>query len=147
MNSIRINPQNALSLMNLGVVNYELSNYKKAIIYFKKSFQEKKINNRSMIYLSIINLTKQFSQKNLNFYENFRDKSKLNLICNHLKVPELKLDDFFSQKTKKILIFNSEGFGDHLMFSRYLNVFNEYNFESTLLVDKSIIDVFQNLNL
>ena len=147
LKSIKLFPNDYLSLMNLGVINYELSNFQNSIFYFQNSIKVNNNDSRSKIYLSLINLTLGFSQKNIAFYENNRDKSKLKMICKELNTPELELQNFFTKERKKILVFNSEGFGDHLMFFRYINRLNKFNFDITLILDKSIIEIFKNTNI
>ena len=70
------------------------------------------------------------NKKNLEFFELVRDKTST-LSIDHNKIPfeQLKKEHLDSPINKKIFIINEDGFGDDIMFARYIIFLKKIGFK------------------
>ena len=142
-NRIRENRKNFLTFYNTGCLFFDLGKINQAIYFFKKSINLNPKDNRTLWNLSLCALTKKELKYGFELYE-YRwekensDKKKFEYIDTPESIEQI-ID-------KKILIWDEQGLGDAINFSRFVIEVLNFTSKVTLVVNKKIKDILVNLN-
>ena len=142
-NRIRENRKNFLTFYNTGCLFFDLGKINQAFYFFKKSITLNPKDDRTLWNLSLCALTKKELKYGFELFE-YRwkkensDKKKFEYIDTPKSIEQI-ID-------KKILIWDEQGLGDAILFSRFVIEVLNYTSKITLVVNKKIKDILVNLN-
>ena len=129
---------------NIGSLFLYLGRIKKALYYFKKSENLKKIDNANLWNLSLCYLTLGNLDKGFSLYE-YRSLKKSNQIIKkfeNIKRP-LNPEEIIN---KNILISDEQGLGDTIQFSRFVIELLKFTKKITFVVNSKLVKLLSNLN-
>ena len=141
--SLHLDPLNINTNLRLALFLYENGKVQKSIDYFNKCLDLDSKNIWALRNLAFIRLQQNFLNKNnLEFFEKVRDKSN-NLNQNNIPLVNLQKKHLKNSVNKKLFIINEDGFGDDIMFLRYVNILKSHGFKISLSVHKKIINLLK----
>ena len=129
---------------NIGSFFFELGRINKAIYYFKKSEDLKKIDNSnlwnlSLCYLTLGNLYKGFELYEYRWFKKFnKPKKKFDNIKTTLKIDEII--------NRNILISDEQGLGDTIQFSRFVIELLKFTKKITFVLNSKLVKLLSNLD-
>ena len=128
----------------IGSLFLDLGRINKALYYFKKSENLKKINNSnlwnlSLCYLTLGNLDEGFS---LYEYRWLKKSNKQIKKFENIKTP-LSTEDIIH---KNILISDEQGLGDTIQFSRFVIELLKFTKKITFVVNSKLVELLSNLD-
>jgi len=126
---------------NIGSLLFELGKVRQAYFFFKKA---NLLNGKNRIVLwniALCALTLEDLELGFNLYENRWHGTKQKKFTN-IKSPE-SIKDIID---KKILVWDEQGLGDTLQFSRFVIDLLEHSKKITLVVDKKLKDILNHLD-
>ena len=128
---------------NIASLFFELGKYNKALIYFEKS-KELNIDNADINWrISLCKLSLQDFKKGFELYENrWKRQNNPKKKFSEIKFPK-KISDI---KDKKILIWEEQGLGDTLQFSRFVVDLKKFTKNITFVVNQKLFPILQNLS-
>ena len=129
---------------NIGTLFFKLGRINKALIYFKKSENLKKIDNSNLWNLSLCYLTLQNLDKGFSLYE-YRWLIKSNKLIkkfDNIKTP-LSTEEIIN---KNILISDEQGLGDTIQFSRFVIELLKFTKKITFVVSSKLVKLLSNLD-
>ena len=129
---------------NIGTFFLDLGRINKAIYYFKKSEELKKIDNSNLYNLSLCYLTLGNLDKGFELYE-YRWLKKFNKPIKkfeNIKTP-LNTDEIIN---RNILISDEQGLGDTIQFSRFVIELLKYTKKITFVVNAKLVKLLLNLD-
>ena len=129
---------------NIGTFFFDLGRTNKAIYYFKKSEDLKKIDNSNLWNLSLCYLTLGNLEKGFELYE-YRWLKKSNKQIKkfeNIKTP-LSTDEIIN---RNILISDEQGLGDTIQFSRFVIELLKFTKKITFVVNSKLVKLLSNLN-
>ena len=129
---------------NIGTLFFELGRINKAIYYFKKSEELKKIDNSNLWNLSLCYLTLGNLDKGFELYE-YRWLNKINNPIKkfeNIKTP-LNIHEIIN---RNILISDEQGLGDTIQFSRFVIELLRYTKKITFVVNSKLVKLLSNLD-
>ncbi len=148
---INISENNAKSFYNYGLFLMKINKTEEAIKMLNKTLEMKskiKVNeilwNKSLCELKLKNIDKG--------YKIYKPLSRTEYEKKFLKLKELtRIEDLISNP-KKVLIWGDQGYGDMIMFSRFVKyISKKYKIKINLLFPKKIKELFidfdENINL
>ena len=148
---INISENNAKSFYNYGLFLMKINKTDEALIMLNKTLEMKskiKVNeilwNKSLCELKLKNIDKG--------YKIYKPLSRTEYEKKFLKLKELtRIEDLISNP-KKVLIWGDQGYGDMIMFSRFVKyISKKYKIKINLLFPKKIKELFidfdENINL
>ena len=129
---------------NIGSFFLDLGRINKALYYFKKSENLKKIDNTnlwnlSLCYLTLGNLDKGFS---LYEYRWLKKSNKLIKKFENIKTPS-SIQEIIH---KNILISDEQGLGDTIQFSRFVIELLKFTKKITFVVNSKLVKLLSNLD-
>lgn len=133
-----------LTYYNIGSLFFDLGRINKAIYYFKKSEDLKKIDNSNLWNLSLCYLTLGNLYKGFELYE-YRWLKKINKPIKkfeNIKTP-LNTDEIIN---KNILISDEQGLGDTIQFSRFIIELLKFTKKITFVVNDKLVRLLSNLD-
>ena len=133
-----------LTYYNIGTLFFDLGRINKAIYYFKKSEDLKKIDNSNLWNLSLCYLTLGNLDKGFKLYE-YRWLKKLNKPIKkfeNIKTP-LNTDEIIN---RNILISDEQGLGDTIQFSRFVIELLKFTKKITFVVNDKLVKLLSNLD-
>ena len=136
--------KNYLIYFNIGTLFFELGRINKAIYYFKKSEDLKKIDNSNLWNLSLCCLTLGNLDKGFELYE-YRWLKKSNKPIKkfeNIKTP-LNTDEIIN---RNILISDEQGLGDAIQFSRFVIELLKFTKKITFVVNSKLVKLLLNLD-
>lgn len=141
--SIKLNPMYADAYSNLGAVYKELKDYDAAIVYYKKALELNPEHTNANFDMALIELSHGNYQSGWEKYEH------------RLKMPEL-LSKTYKYKTpmwkgenlrgKTIILQNEQGFGDNIMFIRYVPNFLALGAEVIIRTRPELVKLFETID-
>ncbi len=141
--SLHLDPLNIDTNLRIALFLYENGNIQKSINYFNKCLDLDSNNICALRNLAFIRLQQNFLDKNnLEFFEKVRDKSN-NLNKKNIPLVDLNKEHLKNSLNKKLFIINEDGFGDDIMFLRYVSILKFHGFKITLSVHKKIINLLK----
>ena len=144
--SIFLEPSNLETYLKLAYLFFEMGKIQESISTFEKCLEIDPVNISALRNLAYIKLQLNFKNiENLNFFEKYRDKTST-LSLDHKKIPfeELKKEHLNIKKKKRIFIINEDGYGDDIMFARYLILLKEKGFEVSLSTKKNLMNLLRS---
>jgi len=129
---------------NIGTLFFDLGRINKAIYYFKKSEDLKKIYNSnlwnlSLCYLTLGNLDKGFELYEYRWFKKFNKPiKKFENIRNPLNTDEII--------NRNILISDEQGLGDTIQFSRFVIELLKFTKRITFVVNSKLVKLLSNLD-
>ena len=128
---------------NIGCLLFELGKVRQANYYFKKS---KNLNpnfaditwRQSLCYLTL----KDFKNGFLLYEDRWKRENHPNIKFNNIKTP----NNISEIKDKKILIWDEQGLGDTINFSRFVIDILKFTKDVTFVVDKKLKDILSKLH-
>ena len=128
---------------NIGCLLFELGKVRQANYYFEKS---KNLNpnfaditwRQSLCYLTL----KDFKNGFLLYEDRWKRENHPNIKFNNLKTP----NNISEIKDKKILIWDEQGLGDTINFSRFVIDILKFTKDVTFVVDKKLKDILSKLH-
>ena len=129
---------------NIGNLFLELGRINKAIYYFKKSENLKKIDNSNLWNLSLCYLTSGNLDKGFELYE-YRWLKKFNKPIKkfeNIKTP-LNTKEIIN---RNILISDEQGLGDTIQFSRFVIDLLKFTKKITFVVNSKLVKLLSNLD-
>lgn len=131
---------------NIGNSYYALNEYKRAISYYQRSLKENPDNGHAGYELSLC----QFHIHDIDnacdnyFYRHYKREG-----FGVVKFPELPLESGLHSELdefngKKVLVLNEQGFGDELMFMRYIKSFADRTEKCCVQVYEELLDLFKS---
>ncbi len=142
-NKIQNNRNNFMVYYNIGCLFFDLGKINQAYYFFKKSNKLNPNDNPTWWNMALCALTLKDLKKGFDLYE-YRwkkanpDKKKFEHI-NSPKSPEQITD-------KKILIWDEQGLGDAINFSRFVIDLLKYTSKITLVVNEKLREILSNLH-
>ena len=141
--SFHLDPLNIDTNLRIALFLYENGQVQKSIDYFKKCLDLDSKNVWAQRNLAFIRLQLNFLNKeNLEFFEKVRDKTS-NLSQNNIPLINLQKKHLKNSGQKKLFIINEDGFGDDIMFLRYMSIIKGYGFKISLSAHKNIINLLK----
>ena len=135
--------KNYLTYYNIGNLFSDLGKVKTANYYFKKSLNLKN-DNSTLWNISLCALKLKNFKEGFDLYENRWNKKDNPGKKKFSQIPLLSsLDEI---KTKKILIWDEQGLGDTLQFSRFVIDLASYSQNITFVVNNKLGKILKNLN-
>ena len=133
-----------LIYFNIGTLFFDLGRINKALHYFKKSEELKKIDNSnlwnlSLCYLKLGNLDKGFK---LYEYRWLKKSYKPIKKFENIKTP-LNTDEIIN---KNVLISDEQGLGDTIQFSRFVIELLKFTKKITFVVNPKLVKLLSNLD-
>ena len=133
-----------LTYYNIGALFFDLGRINKAIYYFRKSEDLKKIYNPNLWNLSLCYLTLGKLDKGFELYE-YRWLKKFNKQIKkfeNIKTP-LNTDEIID---RNILISDEQGLGDTIQFSRFVIELLKFTKKITFVVNSKLVKLLSNLD-
>jgi len=129
---------------NIGCLFFDLGRINKALYYFKKSENLKKINNSNLFNLSLCYLTLGYLDKGFSLYEYrwLKKSNKLIKKFENIKTPS-SIEEIIH---KNILISDEQGLGDTIQFSRFVIELLKFTKKITFVVNSKLVKLLSNLD-
>ena len=128
--SLTINPENTQSILGIGVYHFETGNFKEARKYYEKALSIDKASYWGNFNIALLNLLEGDDKTGWKFFEK-RDKDQYLHKYGGSNIQEIFKDDLSKDPNQKIVILREQGFGDDIMFSRYLKPLKNLGYDVT----------------
>jgi len=137
------NRSDGLTHYNIGNFLFEIGKVRQAYLYFKKAnFLSKERNKIILWNMALCALTLEDLKFGFELYENRFDVLKIEKKFGNIKTIN-QINDIFD---KNILIWDEQGLGDAILFSRFVKNLLKYSKKITLVVDKRLKNILQYLS-
>ncbi len=146
--SLAINPDNITSILGIGVIHFENANFEEARKYYEKSLKLDKASFWGNFNLALLTLIQGDDEKGWEYFEK-RDKEQYLKKYGGEHIPEIKKSEINENSGKNIVVMREQGFGDDVMFSRYLKKLLELGYDVTFACSpelKSFFKLFPDLD-
>ena len=140
--ALSLNPEHVNATLGLGVYYFENANFVKAREYYEKSLLINKDSYYAKFNIALLEILQGNFKKGIELHEQ-RDKKKYIRKYGGGGYTEMRKDDISKNSNKKIIIIKEQGYGDDIMFSRYLKPFSELGYEVTLATHPEMINLFK----
>ena len=132
-----------LVFYNIGLLFSELGRTRIAKYYFNKCREIKKDDHTNLFSLALCKLKLKDFENGFLLYENrFKKQNPIELKFQHIKSP-----NFLSEiKDKKILIWDEQGLGDTLQFSRFVIDLLKFTDQITFVVNSKLSQILSGLD-
>ena len=140
--SLTLNPENLTSTLGIGVYHFEHANFKKAREYYDKSLMINKDSFWATFNISLLNLLQDDYENGLKVYEN-RNKDFYLKKYGGSNYPEITRDEVQKNTNEKIVVLREQGFGDDIMFSRYLKPLKDLGYKVDFACPPTLVDFFK----
>ena len=140
--SLAINPENLTSMLGVGVYYFEHADFKKAREYYEKSLMINKDSFWATFNISLLDLLEGDYENGLRVYEK-RNKDIFLKKYGGCQYPEITRDEVQKNTNEKIVVLREQGFGDDVMFSRYLKPFKDLGYDVNYACPPELIEFFK----
>ena len=140
--SLAINPENTISILGMGVIHFENANFKEARKYYEKSLTIDKASFWGNFNIALLNLLEGDDKTGWKFFEK-RDKDQYLSRYGGSDVQEIFKEDISRNSNQKIVILREQGFGDDIMFSRYLKPLKNLGYDVTFACSPELKELFK----
>ena len=140
--SLAINPDNLTSTLGVGVYHFEHANFKKAREYYEKSLMINKDSFWATFNISLLNLLEGDYENGLRIYEK-RNKEQFLKKYGGSELTEITRDEVKKNTNENIVVLREQGFGDDVMFSRYLKPLKDLGYNVTYTCPPELIEFFK----
>lgn len=140
--SIRLNPSYADAYSNLGAVYKENKHYTEAEAFYRKAIALAPNHTNANFDLSLIELSKGDYQNGWQRYEHRIKMDELRSKLYRYKTPMWRGENL---QGKTIILQNEQGFGDNIMFIRYVPLFVELGAKIILRTRPELVKLFESV--
>jgi tetratricopeptide (TPR) repeat protein len=140
--SIELNPTYADAYSNLGAVYKESKDYESAIPYYKKALELNPEHTNANFDMSLIELTAANYDSGWQRYEHRLKMGELISKTYKYKTPMWQGEEL---RGKTIILQNEQGFGDNIMFVRYVPKFLELGAKVILRTRPELVGLFESI--
>lgn len=133
------------SYFDLGGFLFDLGKVRQAYFFFQKSKDLNSPNGSILFSISLCLLTLGYLKKGFHLYERRWEKSDSTEKKKFSTIDAL--EDIQNISDKKILIWDEQGLGDAILFSRFVIDLTKYTKKITLVVNKTLKDLLENLHM
>ena len=140
--ALSINPEKLSATLGIGVYYFENGNFKKAREYYEKSLMINKDSFWGNFNIALLEILEGNFEKGMKLYEK-RDKEHYVKKYGGSGYPELEKHHVEKNADKKIVVIKEQGFGDDIMFSRYLKPLKNLGYTITFATAPELLDLFK----
>ena len=140
---VKNDKENFINFYNIGCLFFDLGRINQAYFFFKKSNKLNPKDNRTLLNLSLCKLSLKDFKKGFELFEyrwkkNEIEKKKFQYIASPKNIDQVV--------NKRILIWDEQGLGDTINFSRFAIDLLKFTSKITLVVNKKLKDILINLH-
>ena len=139
---LAINPKNLTAILGIGVYYYENAEFTKAHEYYDKALEIDKNSFWGNFNKALLSLLEGDYKNGLEIYEK-RDKDQYLKEYGGVEVPEINKNEVIKHSNKRLLVLREQGFGDDVMYSRYLKPLKELGYDVTYACPPELKDFFR----
>jgi len=143
MRSIELNPTYADAYSNIGAVYKESKNYEAAIPYYKKALELNPEHTNANFDMSLIELMAANYESGWQRYEHRLKMGELISKTYRYKTPMWQGEELVG---KTIILQNEQGFGDNIMFVRYVRKFLKLGAKVILRTRPELVKLFESID-
>ncbi len=140
--SIKLNPLYADAYSNIGAVYKELKDYDTAIVYYKKALELNPEHTNANFDMSLIELSYGNYRSGWKRYEHRLKMAELLSKTYKYKTPMWSGEDLYG---KTIILQNEQGFGDNIMFIRYVPKFLDMGAKVIIRTRPELVKLFETI--
>ncbi len=140
--ALTLNPEQLTAMLGVGVYHFENGNLEKARECFDKSMMVNKDSFWGRFNLGLLELLEGNYEKGWEIYEK-RDKQQYLDKYGGSGYREMQIDDVSKGDNGKVIIIREQGFGDDIMFARYLKPLQELGYEITFMAPPEMLELFK----
>ena len=140
--AIKLEPDHLNSVLGLGVYYFENANFIKAREYYEKSLKINKDSYYANFNIALLEILEGNFKKGIELHEK-RDKKSVLKKYGGGGYLEMQQKDVKKNTNKKILVIKEQGYGDDIMFSRYLKFFSNLGYDVTLATNPELINLLK----
>ncbi len=140
--SLAINSENLTSTLGIGVYHFEHANFKKAREFYEKSLMINKDSFWATFNISLLDLLNDDYESGLKVYEK-RNKDFYLKKYGGSQYPEITRDEVQKNTNEKIVVLREQGYGDDIMFSRYLKPLKDLGYKVDYACPPELIEFFK----
>ena len=140
--SLAINPENTTSILGIGVIKFEQANFKEARKFYEKALTIDKASYWGNFNITLLNLLEGDDDTGWKTFEE-RDKDQYLSQYGGSAIQEIFKENISRNSNKKIVILREQGFGDDIMFSRYLKPLKNLGYDITFACSPELRGFFR----
>ncbi len=140
--ALSINPDKLSAVLGMGVYYFENADFKKAREYYERSLMINKDSFWGTFNIALLEILEGNFEKGMELYEK-RDKEHFVKAYGGSAWPELLKKDVVKGSNEKVVVLKEQGFGDDIMFARYLNHFHKLGYNVTYAAAPELLDLFK----
>ena len=140
--ALSIDPKQFNSMLGLGVYHFECGNLVKAREFYDRSLMVNKDSYYANFNIGILEMLEGKFEKGLKINER-RDKDSILNRYGGKGYIEMQKEDVKKGDNKKIVVIKEQGYGDDIMFSRYLKPFSELGYKVTFAAHPEMIELLK----
>jgi len=141
--SIELNPDYADAYSNVGAVYKEAKEYESAIPYYQKALSLNPKHTNANFDMALIELTSGNYEKGWKQYEHRLNMSELIAKTHSYKTPIWRGEPLDG---KRLLLQNEQGFGDNIMFIRYVPLFVDMGANVMVRTRPELVTLFASVD-
>ena len=140
--ALSIEPDHVPSILGIGVYHYENANFEEAKKFYQESLKIDGGSYYGNMNLAYLELLIGDQVKGHEMYEK-RDKNHFLKKYGGSGFKEMQKINTRKNSNEKLIILNEQGFGDDIMFSRYLKPLVELGYKPTMMEQPELIDLMK----
>ncbi len=140
--ALNLEPDHLNSVLGIGVYHFENANFVKAREYYQKSLKINKDSYYANFNIALLEILEGNFKKGIELHEK-RDKKAVLKKYGGSGYIEMQQKDVKKNTNNKILVIKEQGYGDDIMFSRYLNFFKSLGYNITLATNPELINLLK----
>lgn len=140
--ALSIDPKQFNSMLGLGVYHFECGNFVKAREFYDRSLMVNKNSYYASFNIGILEMLEGKYEIGLKIHEK-RDKDSILNRYGGKGYIEMQKEDVKKGDNKKIVVIKEQGYGDDIMFSRYLKPLSELGYEITFAAHPEMIKLLK----
>ena len=140
--ALSIDPKQFNSMLGLGVYYFEKANFVKAREWYERSLLMNKDSYFANFNIGILEMLEGNFEKGFDIHEK-RDKDSILNRYGGKGFIEMQKKDVKINDNKKIIVIKEQGYGDDIMFSRYLKPFKNLGYDVTFAAHPEMVDLLK----
>ena len=140
--ALNLEPDHLNSVLGIGVYHFENANFVKAREYYQKSLKINKNSYYANFNIALLEILEGNFKKGIELHEK-RDKKAVLKKYGGSGYIEMQQKDVKKNTNNKILVIKEQGYGDDIMFSRYLKFFKSLGYNITLATNPELINLLK----
>ena len=140
--ALSIEPDHVPSILGIGVYHYENANFEEAKKFYQESLKIDGGSYYGNMNLAYLELLIGDQVKGHEMYEK-RDKNHFLKKYGGSGFKEMQKINTRKNSNEKLIILNEQGFGDDIMFSRYLKPLVELGYKPTMMEQPELVDLMK----